>query len=61
MKWSELRKLAELNGWRLVRHGGRHDIYRHPEKSTPLIIERHHSQEIGAGLMKSLKKQIDIK
>jgi len=58
MKWSELRKLAEQNGWRLVRHGGNHDIYEHPEKTDSIAIPRHKSQEVKRGLYHSLKKQI---
>jgi len=59
MKWSELRRLAEQNGWRLVRHGGNHDIYEHDETSEKLIIGRHRSEEIRTGLMRKLIKQIE--
>lgn len=31
MKWSELKRIAEANGWRLKRHGKKHDIYYHPD------------------------------
>ncbi|GHT43745.1 hypothetical protein AGMMS49965_18170 [Bacteroidia bacterium] len=60
MKWSELRRIAEKNGWVLDRHGGRHDIYVHPEKDYPIEIERHDSQEVRTGLYYRLKKQIEF-
>ena len=58
MKWSELRRIAERNGWYLVRTGSRHDIYAHPEKSGILEIERHGAQEIRDKLYHKLKKKI---
>ena len=58
MKWSELRRLAELNGWVLVRFGKKHDVYW--KVGVPLYIERHASAEIRNGLyykyMKKIKK-----
>lgn len=32
MKWSELKRIAENKGWRLKRHGKKHDIYYYPDK-----------------------------
>ncbi len=32
MKWSELRRKAERNGWYLLRNGANHDIYAHNNK-----------------------------
>ncbi|HIZ85768.1 MAG TPA: type II toxin-antitoxin system HicA family toxin [Candidatus Coprenecus stercoravium] len=58
MKWNEFEKLARSKGWYCCRSGGNHDIYRHPERSGSLVIERHWSQEIRPGLMKRLLKQI---
>jgi len=58
MKWSEMRRLAEKNGWELYRNGSRHDIYRHPQKDFIIEIERHGSQEVKQGLYFKLKKQI---
>ena len=56
MKWSELRRIAERNGWYLYRSGRKHDIYRHPDKDYPIQIERHDSQDIKKGLYFKLKK-----
>ena len=58
MKWNELRRIAEQNGWYLLRNGGNHDIYAHAEKDELLKIERHGSQEIKYGLYCKLKKVI---
>lgn len=48
MKWSEFRRLAELNGWVLVRFGKKHDVYW--KDGVPLYIERHTSAEMRKGL-----------
>ncbi|MBO4481270.1 MAG: type II toxin-antitoxin system HicA family toxin [Bacteroidales bacterium] len=58
MKWSELRKIAEKKGWYFWRRGGKHDLYRHPDKKDILEIERHGSQEIRTGLYFKLKKMV---
>ena len=57
MKWSELRRVAEAYGWRFVRHGGAHDIYAHPDKKSPLIIERHGNQEVKKDYTSNLKSK----
>ena len=58
MKWNELRRIAEKNGWYFWRSGGKHDLYKHPEKEDILEIERHGSQEIRTGIYYKLKKLI---
>ena len=58
MKWSEMKAKAEKHGWKLLRHGGRHDIYVHPDKDYQIQIERHWSSEVKPGLFYKLKKQI---
>ena len=60
MKWSELKRIAELKGWYLYRHGGKHDVYLHKDKDYPIEIERHGSKEIRTGLYYKLKKQIEF-
>jgi predicted RNA binding protein YcfA (HicA-like mRNA interferase family) len=55
MEWSELRKIAERNGWYLYRNGSRHDVYRHKDRNYPIDIERHDSQEVRLGLFYKLK------
>jgi len=58
MKWGELIRIAIDNGWRLKRHGKRHDIYYHPEKSFFIEVERHESQEVRNGICNKILKQI---
>ncbi|MDR2586205.1 MAG: type II toxin-antitoxin system HicA family toxin [Prevotellaceae bacterium] len=58
MKWSELRRIAERNGWYLVRYGREHDVFGHPDKDYRITIERHGSKEVKSGLYYKLKRQI---
>ena len=58
MRWNELRKIIEKHGWYLWREGTNHDIYRHPQRKEPLLIERHQSQEVRKGLLNKIKKQV---
>ena len=59
MRWSELKKIAVENGWKLERNGSRHDIYRKAGRPDVLIVERHWTEEIKPGLQKRLIKQIE--
>lgn len=60
MKWNELRRIAEERGWRLFKHGARHDLYRHPEHPELgiLTIGRHGSEEVKNGTCNKIRKQI---
>lgn len=58
MKWSELRRKAEKNGWYLIRHGSNHDIYGHAQKDYQIQLGRHGAEEIPIGTYNKLKKQI---
>ncbi|MDR3183951.1 MAG: type II toxin-antitoxin system HicA family toxin [Prevotellaceae bacterium] len=60
MKWSELRRMAEKEGWYIVRHGSNHDVYAHADKDYQIALERHGAKEVGTGLYYKLKKQITI-
>lgn len=59
MKWKELIKIAEAHGYRLVKHGKKHDRYYNPEKDDEIIVERHGPQEVRKGLMLTLLKRIE--
>ena len=54
MKWNELRRIAEKKGWKLLRKGANHDIYKHPEKDEVLQIGRHGKEEIKNGTFNKL-------
>lgn len=58
MKWKELIKIAEAHGYRLVKHGKKHDRYYNDATGDMIMVERHGSQEIRNGLMMALKKRI---
>lgn len=58
MKWNELKKIAQKQGWYLYRNGSNHDIYRHKDKDYPILIGRHGKEEIKKGTFNKLKKQI---
>ena len=60
MKWSELRRIAEKNGWFLVRHGSRHDVYGHRDKGFRIEIGRHDKEEIRNGTFNKLKGTVTI-
>lgn len=58
MKWNELKRLAVENGFELLRHGKKHDVYYNAKMGKTILIERHWSQEVRPGLMKTLKQII---
>jgi predicted RNA binding protein YcfA (HicA-like mRNA interferase family) len=58
MKWNELKRLAISKGWKLMRHGKKHDLYVHPDKDYQIQIERHSSKEIKNGIYHDLIKQL---
>lgn len=58
MKWKELIKLAEAHGYQFLKHGKKHDRYYNPKTGDEILVERHGSQEVRDGLLKSLKKRI---
>ena len=60
MNWNEMKRLAVKNGFRLLAHGKKHDIYYNEMTGKTIQIERHWSQEVRPGLMKQLKKDIGL-
>lgn len=58
MNWNEMKRKAVEHGFKFLKHGGKHDIYFHPETKQVIQLERHWSQEVRPGLMKRLKQQI---
>ena len=59
MKWKEVERYAIKNGWQLLRHGKRHDVYSKGTGRDPLLIERHWSQEVRPGLLIKILRQIE--
>ena len=59
MKWSELQRLAEQNGWVLVHFGKKHNEYQ--KGDARVFLERHGSKEIKKGLYHALLKILELK
>ena len=61
MRTSEfIRKLKKL-GIRFESHGGNHDWYYNPKNGKRAQIGRHHQEEIGAGLVNKIMKDLGLK
>jgi mRNA interferase HicA len=60
MKVSELIRLIERDGWKLIRQSGGHRIYRHPSKQGSIIIPDHGSKELKKGTEMSIRKKAGI-
>lgn len=58
MTWKELKLIAESRGYVFRKHGKKHDQYVNPETGSLIQVERHWSQEMRKGLLKTLKKEI---
>lgn len=59
MTWNEFKKMILRKGWKLERHGSKHDIYRKNGRVDPLLVERHWNEEIKPNLQKRLLKQVE--
>ena len=58
MKSSELHRLIVRNGWELIRVRGSHFIYEKNEKRYPVPF--HGAKEVGKGIEKKIKKEMDL-
>lgn len=58
MKFSELQKILERDGW-FIERTGKHHIYAHPTKKGKIPVGNHGSQEIPTGTMMSILKRQD--
>lgn len=57
MKYRDLVKLLEKNGFKYVRNGGNHDIYSNGRKTE--AVPRHN--EVSEGLAKAIIKRNNLK
>jgi predicted RNA binding protein YcfA (HicA-like mRNA interferase family) len=61
MKFIQIIKIIENDGWYLVRQKGSHRQYKHDEKKGLVTIAAHRlSDEIAIGTQKSILKQAQI-
>lgn len=59
MKYSELHRLIQKNGWRYIRATGSHYFYEKDGLLSP-PVPFHGSKEIGKGLEKKIKKELGL-
>ena len=58
MKYDEFHRLVKVNGWRILRQSGIHIIYVKDGKVYP--VPYHGGKELGRGLEKKMKKEMDL-
>jgi len=58
MKSSELHRLIVQNGWELERVSGSLYIYRKGDRTYP--VPYHGSKEVGKGIEKKIKKEMEL-
>jgi predicted RNA binding protein YcfA (HicA-like mRNA interferase family) len=61
MKYGELIRLLQQNGWFAVRQKGSHIVLAHPDKVKQIVVPAHASKEVKKGLLVSILKEADIK
>ena len=61
MKYRDILKLVERDGWRLVSEEGSHRQFRHPVKRERVTIAGHPSKEAAPGTLKSILQQAGLK
>jgi predicted RNA binding protein YcfA (HicA-like mRNA interferase family) len=60
MKFSELRRKLERDGWYIKRTTGHH-IYVHPSKPGEIPVGKHGSKEVPTGTVNKILKQAGLK
>jgi len=60
MKYNELFRLLQKDGWYEIRQKGSHVIMQHSSKTGLLIVPNHGSKEVKKGLLNGILKQTDI-
>jgi predicted RNA binding protein YcfA (HicA-like mRNA interferase family) len=62
MKYNEVVKIIESDGWHQIRQKGSHRAYKHGEKEGVVTIAYHRlSDEIPKGTLNSILKQAKLK
>jgi predicted RNA binding protein YcfA (HicA-like mRNA interferase family) len=60
LKYREITKMIELDGWYWKRSSGSHQIYRHSTKPGIVVVAYHGTKEIPEGTVKSILKQAGL-
>jgi predicted RNA binding protein YcfA (HicA-like mRNA interferase family) len=59
MKFSELYRLLEENGW-VKKKGKKHIKYVHPDFPKPIPVGRHPSKEVPTGTLEAIKREAGL-
>ena len=59
MKYSQLYSALTAAGCKLLRHGGNHDVWIHPDTRDRITIPRHGSHEVSKGVERSVKQFLE--
>jgi len=60
MKFRDLQKMIERDGWKQVRQRGSHRQYAHPTKPGIVTLAGHPNQDVPPGTLNSIKKQARV-
>ncbi|HCC51655.1 MAG TPA: type II toxin-antitoxin system HicA family toxin [Porphyromonadaceae bacterium] len=60
MKFSELYRLLEENGWQ-KKQGKKHTKYVHPDFDKPVPVGRHPGKEVPKGTLEAILKEAGLK
>jgi predicted RNA binding protein YcfA (HicA-like mRNA interferase family) len=60
MKYREITKIVEDDGWRMTKQTGSHRQYKHPTKSGRVTIAGHPSKDVPPKTLKSILEQAQI-
>jgi predicted RNA binding protein YcfA (HicA-like mRNA interferase family) len=60
VKYRDILKLVERDGWRLVSQEGSHRQFKHPSKPGRVTIAGHPSKDAAPGTLKSILKQAGL-
>lgn len=62
MKYKEVIKLLEKDGWSMARQKGSHRVYKHPARDGIVVVAGHRMQdEVPPGTLNSIMKQAGLK
>jgi predicted RNA binding protein YcfA (HicA-like mRNA interferase family) len=61
MKFRDLQKMIEADGWKQIRQRGSHQHFAHPVKPGIVTLAGQPGKDVPAGTLNSIKKQAGIK
>ncbi|MBI1776924.1 MAG: type II toxin-antitoxin system HicA family toxin [Proteobacteria bacterium] len=61
MNAKDVIKLLKSDGWLEIRVKGSHHIFKHPTKTSLVVVPMHGSKDLGAGLLRAIERGADVK